>query len=148
MSSDDPPLPSVVGYSKVIDASPADISVVYTTLVKSLQMADQIGQKEVIVVFDYAIYAKAVEIVSQKNEELNRIVLRMGAFHTACIFVGITGTRFTDARLEDLLIESEVIAQGSITGVSEGKHYNRAVRAHKIVMEALWRLQWNRLETG
>ena len=88
MSSDDPPLPSVVGYSQVIDASPADISVVYTTLVKSLQMEDQIGQKEVIVVFDYAIYAKAVEIVSQKNEELNRIVLRMGAFHTACVFLG------------------------------------------------------------
>ena len=51
-------------------------------------------------------------------------------------------TRFADAGLEDLLIESEVIAQGSITRVFEGKHYNRAVRAHKIVMEALWRLQW------
>ena len=90
MSSDDPPLPSVVGYSQVIDASPTDLSVVYTTLVK-LQMADQIRQKDVIVVFDYAIYVKAVEIVSQKNEELNRIVLRMGAFHTACIFLGIIG---------------------------------------------------------
>ena len=77
VSSDDPPLPSVVGYSQVIDASPTDLSVVYTTLVKSLQMADQIRQKDVIVVFDCAIYAKAVEIVSQKNEELNRIVLRM-----------------------------------------------------------------------
>ena len=142
VSSDDPPLPSVVGYSQVIDASPTDLSVVYTTLVKSLQMADQIGQKDVIVVFDYAIYAKAMEIVSQKNQELNRIVLRMGDFHTACNFLGIIGARFADAGLEDLLIESEVIAQGCITGVFEGKHYNRAVRAHKIVMEALWRLQW------
>ena len=109
VSSDDPPLPSVVGYSQVIDASPSDLSVVYTTLVKSLQMADQIRQKDVIAVFDYAIYAKAMEIVSQKNEELNRIVLRMGAFHTACIFLGIIGARFADAGLEDLLIESEVI---------------------------------------
>lgn len=80
--------------------------------------------------------------MSQKNEELNRIVLRMGAFHTACIFLGIIGTRFADAGLEDLLIESEVVAQGSIASVLEGKHYNRAMRAHKIVMEALWRLQW------
>ena len=66
----------------------------------------------------------------------------MGAFHTACIFLGIIGARFADAVLEDLLIESEVIAQGSITGVFEGKHYNRTVISHKIVMEALWRLQW------
>ena len=97
VSSDDPPLPSVVGYSQVIDASPTDLSVVYTTLVESLQMADQIGQKDVIVVFDYEIYAKAMEIASQKNEEQNRIVLRMRAFHTACIFLGIIGARFADA---------------------------------------------------
>ena len=51
VSSDDPPLPSVIGYSQVIDASPNDLSVIYTTLVESLQMADQIGQKDVIVVF-------------------------------------------------------------------------------------------------
>ena len=44
------------------------------------------------------------------------------------------------------MIESEVIAQGSITGVFEGKHYNRAARAHKIVMEALWTLQWKLFE--
>ena len=101
VSSDDPPLPSVVGYSQVIDTSPTDLSVVYTTLVESLQMADQIRQKDVVVVSDDAIYAKAVEIVSQKNEELNKIVLRMGAFHTACIFLllGIIGS---DLLMQDL----------------------------------------------
>ena len=109
-------LPSVVGYSLAIDASPTDLSVVYTTLVKSLQMTDQIGQKDVIVVFDYAIYAKSLEIVSQKNQEINRIVLRMGALHTACIFLGIIGAQFADAGLDDLLIESEVIAQESLRG--------------------------------
>ena len=67
MSSDDPPLPSVVGYSQIIDASPTDLSVVCIRLVKSLQMADQIGQKDAIVVFDYAIHAKAVEMVSKKQ---------------------------------------------------------------------------------
>lgn len=54
VSTSELPLPSVVGYSQVIDASPTDLSVVYTTLIKSLQMADQIGQNDVIVVFDYA----------------------------------------------------------------------------------------------
>ena len=35
---------------------------------------------------------------------------------------------------------------GSIDGVLSGKHYNRAVWAHKTVMEALFRLQWSKFE--
>lgn len=31
------------------------------------------------------------------------------------------------------MIESEIVAQGSINGVLTGKHYNRCIRAHKIV---------------
>ena len=45
VSSDDPPLPSVVGYSQVIDASPSDLSVVYTTLVKSLRWQTRLDRK-------------------------------------------------------------------------------------------------------
>ena len=37
--------------------------IVYTVLKRSLQMADQLGQQDVIVVFDQAIYAKANEII-------------------------------------------------------------------------------------
>ena len=34
------------------------------------------------------------------------------------------------------------MAEGSISRVIDGKHYNRAVRAHKYVHEALMRLAW------
>jgi hypothetical protein len=34
------------------------------------------------------------------------------------------------------------VAEGSINDVLDGKHYNRAVRAHKCVYEALMRLAW------
>ena len=40
------------------------------------------------------------------------------------------------------MIESGVIAEGSVVGVLEGLKYNRAVRCHKLLYEALLRLTW------
>ena len=136
------PAKSIVGYAQVIDASPTQLPTVYNILKRSLAIADQIGQNDVIVVFDLAIYAKGLEIMWHKEEEMNRVVLRMGAFHMCCTLLAVIGKRFGDAGLSDILIESEVIAAGSLSGVLEGKHYNRGVRAHKIVFEALLRLRW------
>ena len=39
------------------------------------------------------------------------------------------------------MVESELVAVGSINGVLSGKHYNCAIRAHKIVFEAMQRLR-------
>ena len=41
---------------------------------------------------------------------------------------------------QDLLVESELVAEGSINGVLNGKHYNRSVRAHKVLHEAFTHL--------
>ena len=41
-----------------------------------------------------------------------------------------------------MLIESGLVSEGSIKGVMSGKHYNRAVRSHKMMYEALERLQF------
>ena len=128
---------SVVGYCQVIDASPRKLS---TVLKKSVAMGKDIGVQDIIVVLDLAIYGKAVRW--QKQEELNRIVIRLSAFHTACTFILVIGKRFKCSGFEDILIESDAVTSGSIKGVTEGKHYNRAVRAHKIVSEAFWRLKW------
>lgn len=42
----------------------------------------------------------------------------------------------------DLYVEARVIAEGLVNGVIEGRKYNRAVRLHKLVYEALLRLAW------
>ena len=36
--------------------------------------------------------------------------------------------------LEDVLIESGIVASGSVAGVLQGKHYNRAIRTHKVTI--------------
>ena len=49
---------------------------------------------------------------------------------------------FKDSGIEDLLIESEVYGSNTASTLLKGKSYNRGVRAHKLLMEALLRLQW------
>ena len=44
------------------------------------------------------------------------------------------------------MIESEIVAPGSVKGVLSGKHYNRSIRAHKMVYEALERLRLQAFE--
>lgn len=46
------------------------------------------------------------------------------------------------------MIESEIVAIGSVKGVLSGKHYNRSIRAHKIIYEAMERLRFEVCESS
>jgi hypothetical protein len=63
-------------------------------------------------------------------------------------FLGVIGKRFGDGGLLDLMVESNLIAPGSVTAVLDGKQCNRAVRAHKIILEALLRHRWCNWKNG
>lgn len=71
---------SAVGCCPVIEASPTEMPTVFNVLKRSLQMAEQLGQHDAIVVFDQAINAKALEIQWQNQEEFKRLVIRIGVF--------------------------------------------------------------------
>ena len=63
------------------------------------------------------------------------VVLRVGVFHTIRTFLSVIGKRFQDAGLRDVMIKSGVISdEGSVFGV---RTYNRAIRFHKLMYEAL-----------
>ena len=52
------------------------------------------------------------------------------------MFLGIIGKRFGDAGYGDILVQSEVIAEGSVDRALTGKMYNRSVCAVKLTYEA------------
>ena len=95
--NDNAPTYSSVGYCPVIEASPTELDTVYTLLKRSVAMGKKLGQDNIIIVMDQAIYAKAQEIVLQKNREFENVVLRMGAFHVITTFLAVLGKRFADA---------------------------------------------------
>ena len=64
------PRESVIGYSQVLDHSHTELSTVYTSLKRSIAMADQIGQTDVVAVCDLDINDKTVEIINKKENKL------------------------------------------------------------------------------
>jgi hypothetical protein len=131
---------SRIGYLPIIDGSPTDLGVVNAVLSQSIDIADKLNQNSIVVVMDEAVYAKAQLIRWTDDVFQNRLVLRLGEFHVIMCFLGIIGKRFQDGGLRDILIESNIVAEGSINGVLSGKHYNRSIRSMKIVYEAIYRL--------
>ena len=76
-----------------------------------------------------------------KHRELfSKLIILLGGFHLLVMLFGVGGARFGEADLRELAIQSEIVAKGSIDRVMFGKHYNRAVRLHKVTYEALMRL--------
>ena len=64
----------------------------------------------------------------------------LGIFHLLMMYMGILNKRFSDAGLKDALIQSSIIAAGSIDSALRGKCYNRGVRLYKTAYESLLRL--------
>ena len=111
-------------------------------LVQANKIKEGLELKEIVCVFDQALYAKAAEIKWKHTQTFQNVVLRMGVFHTICNLLSIIGKRFGSAGLRDLAVESGIIAEGSINSVLDGKKYNRGVRLCKLVYEAFFRLAW------
>ena len=130
------------GYLPVTDESPTKIDTVYTILKQSLDIAECLELKHMTLVMDQAIYSKAQQIRWQDNIFKSRLVVRLGEFHTLMAFMGTIGKCFQASGFEDILIKSGVVAPGSIGGIISGHHYNRSVRVHKLMFEALQRLRW------
>jgi len=131
-----------IGYLPTINAPATNMSTVHQVLVKAMSYMNSLQLSEIVCVFDQALYAKAAEIVWNDQARFSPIILRMGTFHTMCNLLSILGKRFGDAGLRDLAVENNIIAEGSISKVLDGRHYNRGVRLHKIVYEGLLRLLW------
>ena len=108
-------------------------------LSRCLKIKVKLNLPVIVCVFDQAIYAKAVEIKWTYPDKFESCILMLGVFHMLMLFLGIIGKRYKDAGL-DVLVQSEVIAEGSVDKALSGKMYNRSVRCHKIVYEALYRL--------
>ncbi|KAL8593158.1 hypothetical protein ACOMHN_009813 [Nucella lapillus] len=77
--------------------------------------------------------------VNQKVEpKVNIVETRM--FHFLCSYMAALGKLVRGSGLGDVIVQSGICASGSIEAVLAGKHYNRALRVHKVVLESLQRL--------
>ena len=134
---------SNIGYCPVIDGNSTEYSTIYTVLKHAQKLTSALGQQDTVVTFDLLIYMKAKQIQWRYPEEFAYVIIRMGGFHIALNYLGLIGKKYLDSGLDDLVTESGVHAAGTTAALMKGKSYNRGVRAHKLVSEAMIRLMWS-----
>ena len=108
-------------------------------MLRSLKIVSSLNLKSIVCVFDQAIYSKAIEIKWKEQEKFSSCVSMMGMFHMLVMYMHILSKRFCDAGVRDVLIQSSIIAEGSVDKVLCGKMYYRGVRMYKLMYEAITR---------
>ena len=71
---------SNIGFLPVINGSPTQVYVVTEILERSIRIADELHQEEIVVAMDEAVYTLAQRIRWQTPVMQKRIVLRLGEF--------------------------------------------------------------------
>ena len=136
--------PSSIEYAPFIPAPPTDMSAVYTLLVTVKSMLNHLGQQNPVITLDEKIYAPAKEIQWTYYDELKDMVIRLGGFHSAKNFMGVIGIRMKESGLEDIWQDSNFYGEAVRGKVLEGKHYYRGERGHRITLEALERMRFQK----
>ena len=138
---------STVGYMRPILHPLTDYATVQECLTKSMQVSKRLDQPFTFITFDYAAARMAYDIVWEKPTLYSNVLVHMGAFHTMCSYMGSLGKMMNGSGFEEILIEAGVCASGSINQVINGSHYNRAMRVHQHMADAIERLLLDRFFT-
>ena len=73
----------------------------------------------------------------------------MDTFHVILTFLAVIATRFKDAGLRDIVVQTTVVAEGSVNTMFGGSRaYNRAIRTYKILYEAFYGILMDDFELG
>ena len=81
--------PTVIGYCPMINGSFTELSTVYTVMKKAQNICSSLQQRDMVITFDLAIYAKVKQIQWKFPEEFSDTVIHMGGFHIALNFLAV-----------------------------------------------------------
>ncbi|CAG9823189.1 unnamed protein product [Phaedon cochleariae] len=132
--------PSAVGFMPIILNPAHEIETLTTVLQRCIALGNSLGYKYISLTADQQLYCKLLELRWSSPEFKERIILRMGGLHIAMNFLHTIGQHMAGSGLSEIWLESGILAEGSATKVLEGKAYAKAMRAHKLTLQALWRI--------
>ncbi|XP_050505694.1 uncharacterized protein LOC126883969 [Diabrotica virgifera virgifera] len=125
-----------IDYLTQINDSPTDPRVIKETMRLSLKIASECGKKYFNVTYDLAIAKIALKIQSAE-EEFKNLFIHLGSFHIMLSFFKAVGKFINGCGLTNMLVDAEVLANGSINTFLTGKHFNRCCKIHPIISLAL-----------
>lgn len=131
-----------VSYLPPINLSPTNHSTVLKTLEISQDIAAECEASYIQITYDLAIARTSYCIQAQESPQFDNIFINLGAFHIEMAFFKALGTFIEQSGLTNIMVETNLIACGSIGGFISGKNYNRCKRLHPIMALALEQLHF------
>ena len=128
-------------YLPFIRAPPADLTTIYTILLRLVRIAEKLDQSHILVTADCAIYSKAQQILWNKPALLDgKVTMGLGGMHLYMAYIASIGKLYGDGGLLSMLVDSDVYASATATLMIEGKQVSRGNRGMQLMLEALYRL--------
>ena len=108
------------------------------------EMFKHLQQSTAVITFDLALYSKAKEIHWRYPEEFQNLVIRGGGGVSHCTqLFGLDRKDVSGEWLRGCVYRVWPLRIELYYGSIAGKSYNRGIRGHKLIMEALLRLKWD-----
>lgn len=83
----------------------------------------------------------------QGTKQISRCSLMTGTFHIILTFMAVLAALFKDTGLKDIVVQSMIVAEGSVDGMFSGtRSYNRAVRVYKVLYNMFLKIFQNKFE--
>lgn len=131
-----------VGYMPIIQAPAHELDTLHTVVQRCKHIATSLGQHYVVLTVDEALYCKLMELKWAKDAYQDFLIVRMGGLHTSLTFLKVIGKHIHSAGLLDAWVESKMLGPGTAEQIifGKGKSYSKAIRAHKLTIQAMWRI--------
>lgn len=141
---DDTAAKQIICYLTTINASPTNRDVVLETMVQSKKVASECGQDFIEVTYDLAIAKIALQIQSTEKGLFDNLFIHLGVFHIMMAYIKAVGKFIDNCGLTIIMVNTEIVANGSVNGFITGKSFNRCKRLHPVITLALKMLHFER----
>ncbi|GFW80337.1 hypothetical protein TNCV_2944701 [Trichonephila clavipes] len=123
----------LISYLTPINTSPTSTSIVLETMEQSKKIAEDLHQRCIQVTYDLAIAKVAFQIQATEKPKFDNLFIHLGPFHIMMAYFKAIGKVISDCGLTNVMVESSLLANGSVNGFLDGKHFNRCKRLHPLV---------------
>ncbi|GFW12732.1 uncharacterized protein TNCV_3884421 [Trichonephila clavipes] len=122
-----------VSYLTPINFSPTNVALVKHTMEQAQVVGKKCNQTYVQVTYDLVIAKIAYKIQSTSKPQFNTLFIHLGSFHLMMAFFKAIGVFINESGLSHMMIESNIIASGSVNGLVEDKHFNRCKHLYPLM---------------
>jgi hypothetical protein len=110
---------------------------VLENLYKLNEMTCPVNPGKVMVTFDMDLYKRALKLEYLDERYKGKWWLLPGAFHTSLCAVRCLGKTVEGSGIDESWFRSELYSEVVVNQIINGSHYNHAVEAHEITLQAL-----------